>query len=124
MLLYCTMGDAYSSLHGFVVTPLVTTPFSLNLCTMRDTNTSLLCILGASLDFAFRFYLFFVRCNRRTVIIIHLLLRLLLDDDAFADNSSSSAERHCYKLEEGCGKISLKPFPIPKTDRKEVMAHF
>ena len=73
------MGDAYSSLHGFVVTPLVTTPFSLNLCTMRDTNsslhdlvvtsikatpfslplsamrdtnTSLLCILGASLDFA------------------------------------------------------------------------
>jgi hypothetical protein len=96
-LMFCTMRDTNSSLHGFVVTPLVTTPFSLNLCTMRDTNTSLLCILGASLDFAFRYYSFFVRRNRRAVIIMHLLLRLLLDDDAFADNSSSTAERHVHE---------------------------
>jgi hypothetical protein len=59
-------------------------------------------LVCASLDFAFRYYSFFVCRNRRTVIIIiHLLPRLLLDDDAFADNSSSSAERHGYKLPRG-----------------------
>ena len=87
------------SLHNLIWKPLKATPF--HLCAMRNTNSSFLGLIGTSLDFAFRYYSFFVCRNRRTVIIIiHLLLRLLLDDDAFADNSSSTAERHGYKLEE------------------------
>ena len=87
------------SLHNLIWKPLKATPF--HLCAMRNTNSSFLGLIGTSLDFAFRYYSFFVCRNRSTImIIIHLLLRLLLDDDAFADNSSSTAERHGYKLEE------------------------